>query len=220
MCFSPTADLVGSLVIGAIGVDVLRNVHRRHDHWAFAALPLLFGLHQFTETFVWWGLEGTVPHGLGTVAKWIYLLFAFVVLPTYVPTAILVLEPKGRRRAIMTGFVGLGALVSALLLVGMVRGPVGAHLAGHHVAYSIDLPYALPIVAAYVVATCASALFSGFREIALFGAINLVAVAVIAVLTVDGFASVWCGWAAITSAAIAVHIRYGRPHQTVLQALA
>ena len=220
MCFSPTADLVGSVVIGAIGVDVLRNVHRRHDHWAFAAQALRFGLHQFVETFVWWGLDGTVPHALGTVATWIYLLFAFVVLPTYVPVAIRALEPKGTRRRVMDGFVVLGAAVSVTLLVAMFRGPVTASEAGHHISYGIDLPLSVAIVAAYVVATCASALVSGFRQIALFGAINLAAVAVIAVLLINGFASVWCGWAAVTSAAIALHVRRTRPDRPVVEALA
>ena len=220
MCFSPTADLVGSVVIGAIGVDVLRNVHRRHDHWAFAALPLLFGIHQFVETFVWWGLDGTVPHAVGTVAMWIYLLFAFVVLPTYVPVAIRTLEPPGTRRQIMDGFVALGLAVSITLAIAMFRGPVTATDEGHHIQYGIDLAYSVPIVGAYVLATCASALFSGYRQIALFGVVNLAAVAVIAALIADGFASVWCGWAAVTSAAIAVYIRHTRPNRRVVEALA
>jgi hypothetical protein len=220
MCFSATADLVGSVAIGVVGVDVLRNVHRRHDHWALAALPLLFAAHQFTETFVWWGLEGTVAHGVGTVAKWVYLLFAFVVLPTYVPLAIRTLEPSGSRRRVMDGFVALGVAVSITLLVATLRGPVTASLAGHHIAYAIDLPLGPVVVAAYVVATCASALVSGYRQVAIFGAVNLVAVALIATLTVNGFASVWCGWAAVTSAAIALHIRRIRPHSSVMEALA
>ncbi|MEO9139432.1 MAG: DUF6629 family protein [Jatrophihabitans sp.] len=107
MCFSPEADLVGGVVIAIIGIDVVRHVHQRHDHLAIAALPLLLALHNLTETFVWWGLRGDVPHSVGTVAKWIYLLFAFVVLPTYVPLAIRALEPPGRRRTVMTGFVAL-----------------------------------------------------------------------------------------------------------------
>lgn len=219
MCFSANADLVGSVVIGAIGVDVLRNVGERRDHWGLAALPLLFAAHQFVETFVWWGLEGTVPGGLGDVAKWIYLLFAFGVLPVYVPLAILALEPPGRRRLVMAGFVALGALVSVTLLVSMVRGPVTASLAGHHIDYGIDLPLGVAVVVAYVVATCAAALFSGYRQIAIFGTVNLAAVGVIATLTVSGFASVWCAWAAITSAAIALHVRRGHPHRSVVQAL-
>jgi hypothetical protein len=44
------------------------------------------------------------------------------------------------------------------------------------------------------------------------GVVNLVAVIVIARLTVSGFAPVWCGWAAVSSAAIMLHCRLARPH--------
>jgi hypothetical protein len=169
---------------------------------------------------VWWGLQGHVPVGVGHVATWLYLLFAFVLLPTYVPLAIRALEPPGRRRAVMTGFAGLGATVSLLLLIAMLSGPVTARLGDAHVAYDIKLHAGFLITACYVVATCASAVFSGYRQIAIFGVINLVAVIVIARLTIDGFASVWCGWAALTSIAIALHIRFGRPHASVAAALA
>ena len=52
---------------------------------------------------------------------------------------------------------------------------------------------------------------SGYRNVVIFGAANLVAVIVIARLTVSGFASVWCAWAAVSSAAIALHCRYAEP---------
>jgi hypothetical protein len=220
MCFSPQADLVGGVVLAVIGIDVALNVRNRRDHLAFAALPLLFAAHQLTETFVWWGLQGHVPSAVGTVATWIYLLFAFVVLPTYVPLAIRALEPPGRRRDIMTGFVALGGAVSLLLFGAMIRGPVSASLGMHHIAYNIRLDAGLPIVAAYIAATCVSAIFSGYRHIAIFGVVNLIAVAVLARLTIDGFASLWCGWAALTSLAIALHIRFGGKNKSVVEALA
>lgn len=220
MCFSAEADLAGSLVIGAVGVDVLRHVNRRHDHVALAALPALFAAHQLVEAFVWWGLQGRVPALLGTVATWVYLLFALVVLPTFVPLAIRALEPPGPRRALMTGFVVLGAVVSSVMLATMVSGPVTARLGDHHVAYSVDLSFGGPVIAAYVVATCGSTLLSGYRQVAVFGAVNVVAIAVIAVLVLDGFASVWCAWAAVTSAAIALHLRRGGPYRSTVEALA
>jgi hypothetical protein len=111
-------------------------------------------------------------------------------------------------------------VVSTLLFVAMLRGPVSASLGNDHVAYDIKLHAGLLIVAAYIVATCGSAIFSGYRHIAIFGVVNLIALIIIARLTIDGFASVWCGWAALTSIAIAVHIRFARPQQTVVQALA
>ncbi|MCW2855171.1 MAG: hypothetical protein JWR52_786 [Marmoricola sp.] len=220
MCFSPQADLVSGVVIGAIGIDCLRHVrHRRSDHLAFAALPLLFGVHQLTEALVWWGLRGDLPAGWTQPATWAYLLFAFVVLPVYVPAAIRALEPRGVRRNVMAAFVGIGAAVSLVLLVAMIRGPVTARLADHHIAYSTNESAGVLITVAYVGATCGSALFAGYRHIAAFGVLNLVAVGVIAYLTVDGFASVWCGWAAITSIAIAWHLRRTSETRSVAEAL-
>lgn len=209
MCFSAEADLVGGVVIGAIGVDVLRHLHGRMRYAPLASLPLLFAAHQLDEAFVWWGLQGDVSAGVGRVATWIYLIFAFVILPTLVPVAILVLEPAGRRRQIIAPFVALGAVVSTVLLAAMIRGPVDAELGSHYIAYSTDLRAGGLVVTLYVTATCGSLIFSGIRPVALFGAVNLVVVAVLARVTIDGFASLWCAWAAISSAAFAVHLRFG-----------
>jgi len=167
-------------VLAVIGYDALRYVHHRSDRIAFAALPLLLAAHQLDEAFVWWGLQGHVSAGVGHVAMWIYLLFAFVVLPTYVPCAIRALEPPGRRRSALTAFAVMGAVVSAALLTAMLRGPVTATLGHDHVSYGIHLHAGLLVVGAYVVATCGSALFSGYRRIALFGALNLVGIAILA----------------------------------------
>jgi hypothetical protein len=207
---------VGGAVVAAIGVDVVRHVQRSSGRVLLATLPLLFAAHQLDEAVVWWSLQGHIGASIGRVAVWIYLLFAFVVLPVFVPAAVVRMEPPGRRRKIMVGFLALGALVSTVLLITMLRGPVTATLGHYHIGYSIDLSNGGLIVALYVVATCGSLVFSGDRNVAIFGIVNLIAVAALARLTIDGFASLWCGWAAITSAAIALHIRFSRSRHRVL----
>jgi hypothetical protein len=219
MCFSPEADLVGGIVLGVIGSDAARHVRRRGDHMAIAALPLLLALHQLDEALVWWGLQGHVSAVAGHVATWIYLLFAFVVLPVYVPSAVLALEPPGRRRSLMALFVALGGVVSVMLLTAMLRGPVTAQLGDHHLAYGTGLSADRVVVSAYVVATCGAVVFSGYRHLAVFGAVNVVAVAVLAHLAIDGFASLWCGWAAVTAVFVALHLRRDAPG-SVIAALA
>jgi hypothetical protein len=210
VCFSPQADLVGGVVISAVGVDAVRHLRQRRDHRLLAVLPLILGAHQIIEAFVWWGQEGRVPAALGVAALWLYLLIALVLLPVFVPFAVRALEPPGHLRRRMVVFVAIGAGVSAILLWAMVRGPIGVHVRPYHLAYSLPLKSTMPVVFLYVVAVCGALLLSGYRGVVVFGAVNLVAVAVIAVLTVDGFASVWCGWAAVTSAAIASHVRFAR----------
>jgi hypothetical protein len=215
MCLSPQADLIGGVIIGAIGIDVYRHVGARPNHKALAALPLMLAAHQITEAFVWWGLQGHVSADLGRTAMWIYLLFAFVVLPTYVPFAVWVTEPPGRRRSFIVPFVALGAIVSMVLGAFMLRGPVRAHLGNYHLVYSTGLSASALVVSAYVAAVCGSLVLSGYRNVAIFGVANSVAVIVLANITLTGFASLWCGWAAITSGALAAHLRWGGPSRSV-----
>ena len=101
------------------------------------------------------------------------------------------------------------------LVAAMLRGPVNVRLRPYHLAYSIELRHGGFIVALYVVAVCGTLLLSSSRRVVMFGIVNLAAIAVIAWLTIDGFASVWCVWAAISSAAIALHMRVGRLHRMV-----
>ena len=212
MCFSPEADIAGGLVICAIGVDAVRHVGRRRELIALAWIPLLLGAHQFIESLVWLWLQGHVPRGVGHVALWAYLLIAFVVLPVFIPLAVIALEPTRRRKQMMAPFALTGAVIAGVLLAAMIRGPVGVRLAPYHLSYSIRLSDGFLVVALYVVAVCGPLLVSGYRNVMLFGIVNLIAVIIIARLTISGFASVWCGWAAVTSAAITLHCRFAKPH--------
>lgn len=209
MCFSPEGDLIGGLVVTAIGIDACLHLRGRPEYRLIAPFPILLGLHQLDETFVWWQLQGHAPHAVGVVAMWVYLLVAFVVLPTLVPTMVLLLEPRGRRRVIAP-FLALGVVTSAVLLETMVRGHPRATLGAYHVAYTIGLQHGMVIIGFYILATCGSMLASGLRNVVWFGAVNVVAVVVLAKLAANGFTSLWCFYAALASAAIALHLRLAK----------
>ena len=211
MCFSPQADVGGGLVICAIGIDAVRHVRRRREFLALAWIPLLLGAHQFIEALVWLWLQGHVPRGIGHVALWAYLLIAFVVLPVFVPLAVIALEPTRRRKLMMVPFALTGTVIAVILFAAMARGPVSVNLAPHHLSYGIRVSDGLLIIALYVVAVCGPLLMSGYRNVVVFGAVNFVAVIVIARLTISGFASIWCAWAAVSSAAITLHCRFAKP---------
>jgi uncharacterized protein DUF6629 len=218
VCFSPQADIAGGLVITAIGFDAVRHIRQRREFIALAWLPLLLGAHQFIEAFVWLWLQGHVPRAVGQAALWAYLLIAFVVLPVLVPLAVIALEPTRRRKWMMAPFAATGTLIAIALLAAMARGPVGVKLAPYHLSYGIRIPDGFLIVALYVAAVCGPLLLSGYRNVAIFGMVNLIAVIIIARLTISGFASVWCGWAAVSSAAVTLHCRSAKPHPKHAQA--
>jgi len=213
VCFSPEGDLAGGIVVTAIGVDAVLHLRHRWDHLALAVFPLLLGFHQIDEAFVWWGLQGVVPAGVGRAATWTYLVIAFVVLPVVVPVVIMLLEPTTRRRLRLVPFLAVGAGVSTVLLVTMLRNGPTVTLGAYHLAYSIGLQHGIAVVGLYVVATCGALLVSGYRHIVAFGIANLVAVVVLARLSADGFASLWCFYAAIACGAILLHMRYSKPNR-------
>jgi hypothetical protein len=213
MCFSPEGDLAGGVVVTAIGIDACRHLRGRNNLLLLAALPLVLGAHQIDESLVWWSLQNHVPHLAGRIAMWIYLVIAMVVVPILVPVAILRLAPTARRRWIVAPFAALGLAVGIVLLITMLRGPVTVKLGSYHLAYSIGLKHGLVIIGLYVVATCGSLLVSGYHHIFIFGVVNLVVVVILARLTADGFASLWCFYAALASGAISLHMRFAKAHR-------
>ena len=93
MCFSATANFVGSGVLGTIGVATLTRVKHRRE-LLFAALPTLFAMHQFIEGFVWLGMDGimrpVVAHDMGAA----FMLYAQGLLPFLLPLSVLLFEPE------------------------------------------------------------------------------------------------------------------------------
>jgi hypothetical protein len=206
MCFSPLADLAGGGVVGAIGIDTARHVDRRAD-WPLASLPLIFAGHFLTETFVWWGHDGVVSRGVEARATWLYLLVALVVVPFIVPIAVTIAVPVASQRRAMTPFCVLGAVIAAVMLVAVVRGPVTSQIQGHHIVYGVNLRFGGQLTALYVVATCGVMLASRDRVFVAFGLVNLAVVALLGWLMVSAFISLWCAWAAVTSVAIDLYVR-------------
>ena len=209
MCFSPTADfVVGGIVVG-VGIDALRHV-REPRQILLSSLPLLFGLHQIDEAFVWLGLQGHVSESIERVGVWVYLLFALAALPAIVPVAVFAVERSAGRRKMIAATAALGIAVGVSLAAAVFRGSVNAAIDGHHIAYDVSaLHQGGDLTALYVIAGCGALVLSSYRDLALLGLLNLVAVPVLIWMTVGGFVSLWCFWAAIVSVIIDFHLRRG-----------
>jgi hypothetical protein len=207
VCFAPEADALVGAVVVAIGVDALRHV-REPKQVPLAALPVLFGLHQLTEAFVWWGLQGDVAHSVERTATWTYLLFAFGALPILIAIAVGLIEPERTRQRVIAAFGVLAAGIAIALTTAMFRGTLDAAIDGRHIEYSVDaLGYGGQLTGLYVIATCGALLASSYRDLATLGVLNLVVVPLLMALTIGGFVSLWCFWAAIVSVVIDLHLR-------------
>lgn len=204
MCFSLEADLVAGIALLPVAAISLREV-RRVREVPFASLPLLFALHQLVEAVVWAGTQGHVSSGLQHAAALTYLIFAFPVLPILVPVAVLLLEPREARLRVAP-FVVLGAVVAAYFAVAVLTGPIEVVVHPHALAYVAHIDDAVLWTGLYIVAVIGPPLLSGYPSLVAFGVVNLVGLSVAGLAYAQGFASLWCIWAALSSIFIMVHM--------------
>jgi 4-hydroxybenzoate polyprenyltransferase len=206
MCVSAEVDIAAAIVIGGVAVDAVRHIERR-DQILIGTLPAIFAAHQAIEVVVWWWAEGVVGSSAGRPATWLYLLVALVVLPTWIPLAVRNIEPDERRRRTIQAIVGVGVATSAVLLWQLVDGDVDVRDQRWHLQYVFGLDWPNVVIAGYLIATCAPLLVASRPSLRWYGIVNVIAVAVIAALSVGAVVSIWCVWAAVTSVAIAIYLR-------------
>lgn len=213
MCFSATANFVGSAVLGTIGVATFTQVKHRRE-LMFAALPTLFAIHQFIEGFVWLGLDGYVPSWVTHDAGAAFMLYAQGLLPALIPLSVLLFERTAKRRRRMLPFVVLGGGLSLYMLWALAAFPTEVSVRSHSIVYVNQGTNYTPVAVLYVIATCGSLFFSENWDMVMFGAANLVLLLITMAVKRYAFTSVWCAYAAVASVIVLAYFwrsRWRRP---------
>jgi hypothetical protein len=218
VCFSASANFVGSAVLGAIGVATLAEVKHRRE-LLFAALPCLFALHQFTEGFVWLGLDHRLPPIVAHDAAAAFVLYAQGLLPFLVPLSVLLIEPTRARRLRMLGFTVLGGVLAVYLLWGLIAYPLHVSAGVHGIVYLNHITTTTMVAVLYVTATCGALFFSGFRTLVVLAWLNFVGLLIVMVVRRYEFTSLWCAYAAVVSVIIYFFFRRSRPDRPARYAL-
>jgi len=214
MCFSAEADVVAGLAVTAIGIDALRQVRQPAER-ALGVLPVLLGAHLLVEAAVWQGLTGDISASTGRDAMWLYLAIALLVLPVLLPVAMRAVEPDASRRRTMGCLAILGVVLAGVYLYVMLHGPVDVRIEGNRLAYDLNIDHGGLLAGIYAIVACAPPMLSSERRIATFGVANLAAVVVLVWVESSALTSLWCAWAAVTSVAIAAHLRRAHDHPEV-----
>lgn len=201
MCFSATSSFIASGVIGAIGVATLRHVREPRALLA-AAVPMLFALHQFTEGWVWLGLDGRIGKVGFDHVTFLFTLYAQGILPLLMPAAVALMEPPGRRRTVILALAGVGAVVFAWDVYGLIFLPSQCFIEQNSIAYRNPMTGDFGISCLYILATCGALLLSTHRVVRWYGLLNVVALSIAEIVKQYAFASVWCFYAAIMSVMI------------------
>jgi hypothetical protein len=198
LCFSATANFVGSGALAAIGAVTLTKVKHRRE-LLFAALPTLFAVHQFIEGFVWLGLDGILSPAVTRDMGAAYMLYAQGLLPFLLPLSVLLFEPDVKSRRRMQPFLVLGVATSLYILWALTAYPSQVYVRGNSIVYINQATNNTAVAVLYVIATCGSLFFSKIRPMIVFGAANLTILLIVMEVKRYAFTSVWCAYAAIAS---------------------
>ena len=218
MCFSATANFVGSGILGSLGVLTLTKVKHRRE-LLFAALPSLFAVHQFIEGFVWLGLDGMLSAGVMHASAEAYMLYAQGLLPFLLPLGVMIFEPGRRRRHAMLPFTIVGGLTALYMLWGLMTYPLQVYVQQNSIVYVNAGTNHTWLAVLYVIATCGSLFFSKIRDMVIFGFANMAILLVVMEVKRYAFTSVWCAYAAVASLIVLAYFwksRFERPFHYVV----
>lgn len=207
MCFSATASFLTAGVTGAIGIACLAKTESRQE-WPLAAMPILFGIHQSVEGFLWFTLPMAPDSAAAAWLTFLFLLLAKVLWPVYAPAAALLIEPDGNRRWLMVPILAAGIAAGAYFLWSLIAGGHSAVVAAGHIVYRSDAPPPMGVSAMYMLATCATVVLSSHPAIQVFAGIVTLGAWTTYVLYWESFTSVWCFFAAAASIVVLLHFTH------------
>ena len=203
MCFSASASFSAGVVLSGIGIASLRKV-RHPSQIMFAAIPLIFAAQQIAEGVLWLTLPRAGYAATQVSFTYIFLFFAEVLWPFWVPIAILLLEKKSLRKKIQMVLVAAGVLVGFYLGYCLLRYPVQAGITGYHVTYKLNFPPVLRTygIVLYALATIVPPFFSPVKRMWMLGVAILISYIISAIFYEHYILSVWCFFASVISISV------------------
>ena len=206
MCFSATASFSAGVLLLGLGALTLKSA-RHPRQLPLAAIPMLFAIQQLSEGVIWLTFRYEAPL-LNAVMTHVYSFFSHVLWPIYVPVAVLLIEPPGRRRRALFVFVATGLAVGAYLLYFLVAFPVVSRPTGRHIEYLSPHFFAATTMTLYLLSTTVSPMLSTHRMVKVFGVLALLSFSAAYYFYATWFISVWCFFAALLSVTVFLHLRW------------
>ncbi|BAU55068.1 DUF6629 family protein [Mucilaginibacter gotjawali] len=203
MCFSAGASFGAGAVLAIVGITAVKQ-SCNPSQLPFAFIPLIFAVQQVTEGFVWLSLSNPADIFLLKPATFIFLTFAYVVWPAWVPFSILLLEKNPKRKNILSAILAIGLVVSIYLAHRLLTQHIHAGISGMHIVYDLGTPgYLLHYSAIlYFAATVLPGFISGTNKMWIFGSSIAIAYFVTRIFFQNYELSVWCFFAAIISSVV------------------
>lgn len=205
MCFSAGASFGAGILLSAVGLVSLKKADHSSEKM-FAAIPLIFGVQQISEGFLWLSLTGQANAAMQISSTHVFLFFAQIVWPLWVPLSILLVEKNEKRKKILKVLTFTGALVSLYLAYCLVSFHVQASVVGQHISYHLDYPSSIKPLRGllYLLVTVLPPFFSNIKRMWTLGAAIFISYLLTVIFYSEYVISVWCFFASVISVVVLV----------------
>ncbi len=211
MCFSPVASFSASAVLLTAGVIAIKE-SKFTVKLPFAVIPVFFAIQQFAEGILWLALENPEHANWRSPATYIFLIFAQVLWPFWVPFSIYMMEKKQPAKNILKILSLLGGMLSVILLYRIIVSPVSAGIDCNHIYYNLIIPHSfiIPTDIFYLSAVLVPPFISSLKKTSLLGVIMIFSLIISQIFYTRALISVWCFFSAILSVVV-IYILYKIP---------
>lgn len=214
MCFSPSASFLASAFLTIIGALCLRTMPSK-KYFMIAITPLMFAVQQAAEGIVWLTIERPEHTQLLNIAIHVYIIFASIIWPLWIPTTLWMIE-RNKKRAqmllapLIAGICFIGTVKIILLSQTLEYTPIAAQIVNCHIVYSsieqFDL-YFIPLLGLYAFAVIAPFFISSIKNMWVFGLLTLVSLTASYIVWYEYLGSVWCFFAALISSSLLYYLK-------------
>lgn len=208
MCFSTIASFTAGTILSSTSIVAIRNA-KTTGQKIIGLTPFFFGIQQLVEGCVWLSLKSDACISLNVPATYIFLIFAQVFWPTWVPLAVRALEKNRQRRQLLMYTAMIGMIASVFLLARIIFYPVHSQIDNHHILYTFDMPFRLSsfISLIYLVPVLLPPFISTTHKMPLLGILIVLSLVTTKLFYGIYALSVWCFFAALLSIALIYIIR-------------
>jgi len=200
MCFSAEVSFGASAVLSTVGVMTIKKSSNK-EQLLFAMVPILFGMQQFLEGWLWVALNTSTFPMLETVSTFGFLIFAQLIWPVWVPLSAYTIETHPIRKRLIGFALLLGIILFVLLAYRLSTNDVKAQIDHFHIYYTVGnfqstnwwsgIFYLLPAAFPFILSSKRQINYLGLAMVFLF--------IISKVFYLKYMISVWCLFAAILS---------------------
>ncbi len=203
MCFSAEASFISGALLSVAGIVSVKKVKKK-SQILFAAIPLFFAVQQITEGFLWLSLKHKIDDSWQQPTTYLFLIFAQVFWPTWVPLSILFIEKDKKRKNTLRIVLVVGILVTLCLAYRLLTQTISAQIIEHHVFYKLYTPpFAVHLLAIlYTTSIILPPFVSSIKKMKFIAIILFLSFIITKVFFDYYLVSVWCFFAALVSVAV------------------